>query len=163
MNDDLDRRIILELQEDGRQTYVDVANKLGVTEGTVRKRVRHMLNDDIIKIVAVPNVRKLGYNFITITALHVAFADVTKVAGHLAEKPNVCYLTFVTGRYEFMAIIMTRSAEEFSHFMQTEIFTIPGILSGESLVNLEINKGGWGLLDTTDLIRSFDISSPRKP
>ena len=71
MVDDLDRKLIEELQENGRKAYIDLARKLGVVEGTVRKRIKHLLAKDVIKIVAVPNVRKLGYGFISIMGLQV--------------------------------------------------------------------------------------------
>jgi DNA-binding Lrp family transcriptional regulator len=47
MIDELDRQLILELQKDGRQQYVDLARKLGVVEGTVRKRVKRLLQRNL--------------------------------------------------------------------------------------------------------------------
>ncbi|MCL0058199.1 Lrp/AsnC family transcriptional regulator [Dehalococcoidia bacterium] len=156
MIDELDRKLIQELQRSGRQSYVDLARMLGVVEGTVRKRVKDLQNRKIIKIVAVPNPRELGYSFISIMGLQVRMADLRKVADDLAQKPNVCYLAFVTGRYNLMAIIMTRSSEELSHFIETEISAIPSILRTETFVNLDIIKGGAPWLDTTQLISNLD-------
>lgn len=160
MIDELDRKLIQELQKSGRQSYVDLARMLGVVEGTVRKRVKDLQDRKIIKIVAVPNPRELGYNFISIMGLQVRMADLRKVADDLAQKPNVCYLAFVTGRYDLMAIIMTRSSEELSHFIETEISAIPSILRTETFVNLDIIKGGAPWLDTTQLISNLDIRFP---
>ncbi|MCL0069973.1 Lrp/AsnC family transcriptional regulator [Dehalococcoidia bacterium] len=156
MIDELDRKLIQELQRSGRQSYVDLARMLGVVEGTVRKRVKDLQDRKIIKIVAVPNPRELGYSFISIMGLQVRMADLRKVADDLAQKPNVCYLAFVTGRYDLMAIIMTRSSEELSHFIETEISAIPSILRTETFVNLDIIKGGAPWLDTTQLISNLD-------
>ena len=100
MIDEIDRKLIKELQKDGRQTYVELGRKLGVVEGTVRKRVRVLMDKNIIEIVAVPNVRELGYKFISTMAMQVKMADLRKVADTLAQKPNVCRLAFVTGRYD---------------------------------------------------------------
>ncbi|MET0971891.1 MAG: AsnC family transcriptional regulator, partial [Thermoleophilaceae bacterium] len=36
--DDLDRRILIELQEDGRRSYREIGSKLGVSAGTARVR-----------------------------------------------------------------------------------------------------------------------------
>jgi len=156
MIDELDRKLIQHLQRSGRQSYVDLARMLGVVEGTVRKRVKDLQDRKIIKIVAVPNPRELGYNFISIMGLQVRMADLRKVADDLAQKPNVCYLAFVTGRYDLLAIIMTRSAEELSHFIETDISAIPSILRTETFVNLDIIKGGSPWLDTTQLISNLD-------
>lgn len=42
MLDDLDKRILGHMQEDGRMTFVDLASHLGVSEGTIRKRVKRL-------------------------------------------------------------------------------------------------------------------------
>jgi len=68
MVDDLDIKLILirELQRNGRETYVNLAKKLMVVEGTIRKRVKDLLEKNIIEIVALPNLKNLDYNFIGI-------------------------------------------------------------------------------------------------
>jgi len=78
MIDELDRKLIQELQKSGRQSYVDLARMLGVVEGTVRKRLKDLQDRKIIRIVAVPNPRELGYNFISIMGLQVRMADLRK-------------------------------------------------------------------------------------
>lgn len=158
MIDEFDQKLILKLQSNGREGYVTLAKVLGVAEGTVRKRVKDLVAKKVMKIVAVPNPRALGYNFISIMGLQVRMEDLRKVAESLAQKPNVCYLAFVTGRYDLMAIIMTRSPGELSHFIETEISALPSLLRTETFVNLDIIKGGWPSLDTTQLIINADIS-----
>lgn len=157
MIDDLDRKLIEELQVNGRETYMDLAKKLGVVEGTVRKRVKHLLAEDIIKIVAVPSVRKLGYGFIGIMGLQVRMGDLRKVAEKLAKSKHVCYLAFVAGRFDLVAIILSQSAEELSQFVEKEISAIPSILRTETSINLDIIKGEPGLLDTIQLVRSLRL------
>jgi Lrp/AsnC family transcriptional regulator for asnA, asnC and gidA len=159
MVDELDLKLMQELQKNGREAYVALAKMLGVVEGTVRKRVKKLLDKNTIKIVAVPNPRALGYSFLSIMGLQVRMADLRKVAENLAQKPNVCYLAFVTGRYDLMAIIMTRSPEELSQFIEKEISALPSILRTETFVNLDIIKGGWPGLDTAQLIDNIDLLS----
>lgn len=161
MIDELDWKLMQELQKSGRQSYVDLAKMLGVVEGTVRRRVKDLRDRNIMKIVAVPNTRELGYNFISIMGLQVRMADLRKMAENLAQKPNVCYLAFVTGRYDLMAVIMTRSSEELSHFIEKEISALPSILRTETFVNLDIIKGGWLGLDTAQLISNVEVSPPK--
>ena len=160
MIDELDLKLIQELQKDGRQSYVNIARMLGVVEGTVRRRVKDLADRNIIKIVAVPNPREMGYNFISVMGLQVRMADLRKVADELASKPNVCYLAFVTGRYDLMAMLVTRSSEELSQFIEKEISALPSILRTETFVNLDIIKGGRPGLDTTQLIDNIRFSSP---
>jgi len=161
MVDVLDGKLIQELQKNGRENYVDLAKRLGVVEGTVRKRTKQLLDRGIMKIVAVPNVRELGYGLTCIMGLQVRMEDLRKVAENLAQNQHVCYLAFVTGRYDLMAIVVTESPEELSSFIEKDISAIPSILRTETFVNLDIIKGGVGLLDTTQLVRNFDVSLKR--
>lgn len=114
-----------------------------------------------MKIVAVPNPRALGYNFLSIMGLQVRMADLRKVVDKLARKPNICYLAFVTSRYDLIAIIMTQSSEELSHFIEKEISALPSILRTETFVKLDIIKGRWLELDTTQLISNVEVPPPK--
>jgi Lrp/AsnC family transcriptional regulator for asnA, asnC and gidA len=162
MIDKLDQKLMMVLQESGRQSYVDIATTLGVVEGTVRKRVKDLLDRKIMKIIAVPNLRELGYRFISIMGLQVRLEDLRKVAEHLARNPNVCYLAFVTGRYDLLSVIITRSSEELSDFIEKDISAVPSILRTETFVNLDVIKGGWLGLDITQLISNVEVSPSKK-
>lgn len=162
MIDELDRKLMMELQKNGRREYVYLAKVLGLVEGTVRRRVKNLLDRNIMKVVAIPNLHELGYNFISIMGLQVKLADLRKVADELVQKPNVCYLSFVTGRYDLIAIIATRSPEELSHFIEKEISTLPSVLRTETFVNLDVIKGGYLELDTIQLISNSDVSPLKK-
>jgi Lrp/AsnC family transcriptional regulator for asnA, asnC and gidA len=58
---ELDSQIIEMLQIDGRTSNADIARKVGISEGTVRRRLRSLVQDDVLKIMAVPNLEKMGY------------------------------------------------------------------------------------------------------
>jgi Lrp/AsnC family transcriptional regulator for asnA, asnC and gidA len=156
MIDKLDRKLIEELQKDGRESYTELARKLGVTEGTVRKRVKNLVNKNIMKIVAVPNVSELGYKLMSIIGMQVKMVDLRKVADALAKKANVCHLAFVAGRYDLMILVVSRSHKELSDFIEKEISTIPSVLRTETFVNLDIIKGAWSGTDITQLISDLD-------
>ena len=54
--DELDRKIIALLQMDGRASNAKIAREVGVSEGTVRRRLRRLIEDDVVNVVAVPNL-----------------------------------------------------------------------------------------------------------
>ena len=141
MIDDTDLKIIELLEENGRYNYVAIAEKLGLVEGTIRKRVNRLIESDVIKIAATPDPRKLGLNIIAIMGLQVQVSAVQHVTQLLKEKPNIQWLGFVTGRFDLMAIVIARSTEELSRFIEHEIASIPSIIRTETFVNLTIIKG----------------------
>lgn len=162
MMDELDQKLMLELQRDGRQSYSDLGKMFGVTEGTVRKRLKTLIKRDLIKVVAVPNMRELGYNFISIVGIQVQMVELDKVGEDLSQNPAVCQLTWVTGRYDLIATVATRSTEEFAKFMANELSAIPSVVRTETFVTLGMIKGTMGLADTSELISTLDIPSPKK-
>jgi len=74
---------------------------MGKVEDAVRKRINHLLNESVMKIAAVPNVRKLGYGFIAAVSL--------QVRGHLFSTYQVVMLEFlppVFGRYQNFSLLV---------------------------------------------------------
>ena len=162
MIDNIDQKLIQELQKNGRASYSDLARKLGVVEGTVRKRIKRLLDREIMNIVAVPNVSKLGYSLISVIGLQCRVENLRAVAENLARNPHVCYLSFITGRYDLLAIVMTRSSQELSHLIEKEIWTIPNIARTETFITLDVIKGARGVLDTSELVNSLNTFLPGK-
>ncbi len=157
----LDRELILRLQQAGRLSYVALARALQVSERTVRNRIKKLLDRNIIRITAVPNLDTLGYSFMGIVGLQVRLSDLRIIAQQLANHPNVCFLANVTGTYDFIAVVVGKSAREFSDFMESFISPIPGILRTETFVSLNIYKGQTGTLDIAQLINTLPVSSAK--
>ena len=153
MVDDLDLNIIQILEQDGRKNYTDIAKQLGVVEGTVRKRVKSLIDNKIISIRATPNPHGIGFNVIAIMGLQVQMSALRHVAQILEAKPNVQWLAFVTGRYDLMAIVIEKTTEDLSKFIEEEISAIPSIVRTETFVNLDIVKGL--LSNTVSLIETI--------
>ncbi|HXF36034.1 MAG TPA: winged helix-turn-helix transcriptional regulator, partial [Actinomycetota bacterium] len=47
--DDLDLRILAELQEDGRRSYREMSQRLGVSPGTVRSRLLQLIEEGVVQ------------------------------------------------------------------------------------------------------------------
>jgi len=80
MTDDLDRRIVDALVEDGRKSFVKIARELEVSEATVRQRVARLTAEGVMQITAVTNPLKLGYEVITMLGLSVEAAHLPDAA-----------------------------------------------------------------------------------
>ena len=150
--DKIDLEIIKELQKNGRESYADLARMLGVVEGTVRKRIKNLLDENILKVVAVPNMAKMGYTLLSIMGIQTGGPNVRKVADTLIKSEHICYVAYVTGRFDLIAFIIARSPLELSRIIEGEIRVIPSIERTETFVSLDILKGSWGVIDTVQLI-----------
>jgi len=138
--DDLDRRIIGLLQKDGRRPNTEIAQILGVTETTVRKRIGRLLSEDLIKVVAVPSPEVVGMTMSAIIGITVDMARNQEVAEALVAMPQTRYVGFSTGSYDLITEVFFRSHEELLHLLGQELPRIPGIVKTEASVILKVAK-----------------------
>ena len=152
MIDQLDQELIIELQKDGRRSYVELAETLHISEATARNRVRRLLNTGAVKATVVPDLQQLGYQFVAIVGIQVRLAELRPIMRELVQHANVCYLVNVTGRYDMIGIIVTRTSSEFADFIENTVSLIPGVDRTETFVSLNVFKGESLGLDTIGLL-----------
>ena len=90
--DELDRKIIALLQLDGRASNAKIAREVGVSEGTVRRRLRRLVKDDMVKVVAVPNLEKLGYATTALIGISTGPGKSDTVADAIAAMEEAHYV-----------------------------------------------------------------------
>ena len=71
-HDEINKKIIALLQQDGRIPYSTIASKLGLSEGAVRKRVNRLQQCGALRIVAVVDPLALSYDVYTMLGICVA-------------------------------------------------------------------------------------------
>ncbi|MGE5602200.1 MAG: Lrp/AsnC family transcriptional regulator [Nitrososphaerales archaeon] len=130
--DDFDRQIIGLLQRDGRLSNVEIARTLGITEGTVRKRLERLLDEGIIRIMAVPEPAALGLTAKVIIGIQTELGDMNEVAQRLSAIPEIHCINLVTGTYDIMLEAVLPSAEHLLSFLIDKISTIPGVRRTET-------------------------------
>ena len=143
MLDELGQKIIRELQGDARQSYREIGRKLKVSEGTVRNRVRAMLNTGTIKISAVPNPARLGLDFMCIMGIEVKVGTAESVEARLINIPNVYYLGGCTGDIDIIGIFLFQGPAEFDEFVKDKIAGIPEIIRTRTFVVMHVSRSPW--------------------
>jgi len=155
MLDELGRRIIEELQEDARQSFREIGRKLEVSEGTVRNRVRSLLQNKMIKISAVPNPQQLGLNFMCVMGIEVKVGCAERVEALLIKSPNVYYLCGCTGNIDIIGIFLFHTPAEFDVFVKDVIASITEITRTTTFVVMHITRSPWEHdLDVAELSRA---------
>ena len=142
--DKLDTKIIDILQEDGRASNAAIARLVGVSEGTVRRRLKRLVEEEYISIVAVTDPAKLGYESRALVGVQVDPDKVDQVANDLADLNEVGWVATTTGAFDVFAWATLRSAAELGVFLRTKVGVIPGVRRTETFVNLENKKRGNG-------------------
>ncbi len=116
MIDHLDERIIEILKKDSRRPFVDIANQLKVSEGTVRSRVRKLVEDGVIKGFTIKTSSKNVKALLEIrTDINVNTAD---IATEVAKYDGVNEVFEVTGDQDVVAIIDVESSPQLNEIIE---------------------------------------------
>lgn len=142
--DQIDLKIIAALREDAQKTNVQLAEEIGVSEGTIRNRLRTLIDSKFIKIIATPaDPKKLGFYVDTYIMIDVDMTIITEVARKLADLPQITYVGIVSGSYDILAHGLFHSTDELLEFMTDEIASIPGIKNTETSHVLKVVKRSY--------------------
>ena len=142
--DNVDRAIMAILQEDGRAPHVELARRLGVSEGTVRRRVAKLLKGGVIRVVAVAEPERLGYHTSAFIGLQVDPAQVEEVATKLAALAETEQVAITTGRYDIFIGVNLESAAALAAFLHRKIGTVEGVRRTETFISLGTRKRAPG-------------------
>ena len=143
--DELDRRMIQLLQRNGRASNARVAREVGVSEGTVRRRLKRLLEEDIIKVVAFPDPEMFGYGTEALVGVQVDPDKTNEVAASLASLQETSWVSVTTGAFDIFTWVTLPSSVELGTFLNTKVRTVPGVRRTETFVNLQIPKRNYGL------------------
>ncbi|HSW58813.1 MAG TPA: Lrp/AsnC family transcriptional regulator [Dehalococcoidales bacterium] len=152
--DDLDQKIIQELQAEGRQSFLSLGKKLDASEGTIRNRVASLIKKDLITLKAVLNPAKLGFSFSCVVGFEIAIDRLGEAESRLTESPNVYFLVTCTGSYDLIAFLIFRDAAELDRFMREQVARLPGIKRTQTFVNMNVVKSPW--VEQIDISRLLD-------
>jgi len=141
--DATERRMVELLQEDGRLTVTSLARMLGVTEPTARRKLRRLLGDGIIHVVATVDPFDVGYETPVIIGLKVERAKLDAVARRLSDLPQVRYVGASTGRVDLVVEVVVRTNQDLSDFLMNELASIEGVLDSETNLIVRIYKQSW--------------------
>jgi Lrp/AsnC family transcriptional regulator for asnA, asnC and gidA len=125
--DVLDRQIIALLQSDGRASNVDIGRTLGIAEATVRKRIERLLHDKVIRVVAIPDVDKLGLEVEAVIMLKVDFGQAQRIGEKVANMPEVRSVRYTTGEYDIVMEVVLPSDDDLLLFLTDRLGNIQGI------------------------------------
>ncbi len=138
--DDLDKQILQYLQEDGRASYVTIANELNVSEGTIRQRVRKLEKHHILQIVGVTDPFKVGLDTVAFIWLKVERNTIESIIAQLEALVYIRYLVVTTGTHDIVAMAVLPSKDALVKLLLNQLGQIPGIISSETSIVLEIHK-----------------------
>lgn len=146
--DDIDRKILALLREEGRRPNTEIARAIGVSEPTVRKRLDRMLQQGVLKILAVLNAAATGFPVDVIIGIKVKTGRLREVGKQLAAINQVTYVGYVSGRFDIIIEVLLRNTTELFEFVSSTLQGVEGIASSETFNVLHTEKFSYMWLPT---------------
>lgn len=143
--DDVSKRIIEQLQEDGRRSYVTIGKAVGLSEAAVRQRVQRLVESGVMQIVAVTDPLQLGFAREAMVGVKVD-GDLTRVTEAMAAMDEITYVVATAGGFDVLAEIVCGNDEDLLDLVNGRIRALPGVRSTETFVYLKLFKQhyNWG-------------------
>ena len=134
--DDVDRKIIEELQANGRITNAELAERVGVAASTCIARVRSLVSRRIITgFTATVDPRAMGLTLQVLVSVSVrsgARERIVELSDELSSLPEVLQLFFLGGVEDFMIHLAVRDADHVRDFVIEHLSTHPAVSSTQT-------------------------------
>lgn len=136
----IDSKIITLLQTDGRLSNTEIAKNLALSEATIRARIKRLIDEDIIQIVAVSNPLKLGFEVAGDLDIHVEMHKIDAVLAALKSFRELWYIVLTTGNTPINAEFVVKSLADLNDLVYNRISRIDGVKNVEISVIMNYVK-----------------------
>ncbi len=143
--DDTDQAIIDLLRADGRMPYRSIARELGVTENTVRARVRRLEESNTMRVVAVTDIEAAGFSMLLAIGVQVESRSPDAVARDLAAFPEVFSVNVVVGAQDIEILVVAEDQRALNNLIGERLANVPGVRRLTPALALDVlkNQPDW--------------------
>jgi Lrp/AsnC family transcriptional regulator, regulator for asnA, asnC and gidA len=142
--DAVDKGIIEALQRNGREPFRRIADKLGVSEATIRARYARLCDDHILQVTGVTNPLGLGFESQAMIGVRTA-GPPDPVADEIARWHEADYVVATAGQFDILVEIVCTDRRELLD-ITNRIRALDGVTATETFLYLELWKQlyDWG-------------------
>ena len=132
--DKIDEKIIGYLKEDSRESFVNIGTKLKLSESAVRRRVKNLVDNGVIKKFTLELGEENATSAIVLVSVD-STTDTSKVSLKLAKLEGVKTVYEITGQYDITTIISASSIGEINNTIDA-LRKIPGVVDTNTVIIL---------------------------
>ncbi|TDC00489.1 Lrp/AsnC family transcriptional regulator [Micromonospora fluostatini] len=135
-----DRSIIRELVQDPRQTNVALAVKVGLSEGSVRRRLDRLITEGQVQFAMIPSAAFMGRPVHTLFEIQSSPGATEQLIDKLAGMPEIAYVYHVTGQFDIIAVGYFASSNAMRRFWTERLGHLDGVMESRSVMVLRVAK-----------------------
>jgi len=147
--DALDQEIVEKLARDARTSNRAIAAALGVTEGTIRTRIKRLQGEGLIQFTVVRDFRMAGSPNLCMLGIDAEPAQVPKLAQSLREIPEINCVVVLLGRFSLLAMGLFTNIEQLNDVVTERIRVLPGVQRVETAISVHNLKYEPGIAKIT--------------
>ena len=144
MNDKWEEHILQLLQEDGRMSNVELAEKIGLSESPTFRRVRQMEERGLIQgYAAILDQRQLGLEvtaFVQVIMEKQPDSTTENFHARVRDEPHIIECHAMSGSHDYLMKLVARNMDHFSELCMEQILKFPGVQHVESNFSLRTIK-----------------------
>ncbi|MFX0069434.1 MAG: Lrp/AsnC family transcriptional regulator [Promethearchaeota archaeon] len=111
--DEIDRKIISLLKENGRMTFKDIGKAIGFTSAGAKKRVGTLLKKGVIQVSALLDIEKLNLNAALVMFEIESESEIRKFLERFRRCPRIVGAFTAIGRYNLVALLVAEDQKTF--------------------------------------------------
>ena len=147
--DPLDRKIVEKLSHDARISNRAIAAELGVTEGTIRSRIKRLQNEGSINFTVVTDFRLAGSPNLCMMGINADPSRVKELAEQLRRIPQINCVVLLLGRFDLLAMGLFTNIEQLNELVTKRIRSLPGVQRVETSISVHSLKYEAGVAKIT--------------
>lgn len=141
--DSLDEQLVKLLGQDARQSSEVLAKQLNVNSATVRRRLRNLICNDVLRIIGVIDPNKFGYGLSALICFDIENDKVELVLEELVKQPEIRWASATTGRWDIIALGRFRSTDILYEFLRKFVNRVQGVKDTETVICLDVKKARY--------------------
>jgi DNA-binding Lrp family transcriptional regulator len=147
--DRLDQGIVDRLARDARVSNRAIAADLGVTEGTIRTRIKRLQNEGLIQFTVVTDFRMAGSPNLCMLGIDADPSHVSDLARNLSAIPELTCVIVLLGRYSLLAMGLFTNIEQLNDLVTDRIRPLPGVQRVQTSISVHNLKYEAGIAKIT--------------
>jgi len=150
--DNLDLEIMKILQIDGRKSFRDIASILNKPESTIRSRYNQLIENRVLRVVAMPDPKVVGLDTMVIICLKMELIHLQEAAEKISMFKGVRFVACTSGGYDLILQVYMKSNDELINFMTNKLSKIEGIKEYNFSIELKLFKSTYDWLNEKEEI-----------
>ncbi len=139
--DEIDLKIIRMLISNSRMSNTEIANRLGVSEGTVRRRVKRLVDEGVIERFTISlNPKKLGYKVMAKIGVDINPSEFNKTLCYLSRLDEAFFVAIATGKHDVLMDVWVKDMDELKDFLINKVRPMLGVRNIDTSIVIEIKK-----------------------